>query len=60
MSNQQFGFGIIGAGMISGIHAMAIKHIDNAKLIGVYSTNKKKSDDFAKENDCMHLIRWMH
>jgi predicted dehydrogenase len=49
---RQFGFGIIGAGTISDIHAMAIKFIENAKLVGVYSINKYKSDAFALRNNC--------
>lgn len=48
----QFGFGIIGAGTISDIHAMAIKCIENAKLIGVYSITKNKSSAFASRNNC--------
>ncbi len=50
---RQFGFGIIGAGTISEIHAMAINFIENAKLIGVYSINKNKSDAFAMKNNCI-------
>ena len=52
MKEKQFGFGIIGAGMISGIHAMAINSIANAALVGVYSINKDKSDVFAAKYDC--------
>ncbi len=52
MKRKQFGFGIIGAGVISDIHARAISAIENAKLIGVYSINKNKSDAFARENNC--------
>lgn len=49
---RQFGFGIIGAGTISGIHAMAIDAIENAKLIGIYSINKNKADAFAAKHSC--------
>lgn len=52
MKEKQFGFGIVGAGVISEVHAMAIRSINNAKLIGVYSINKKKSDAFANKNNC--------
>ncbi|WP_018616953.1 Gfo/Idh/MocA family protein [Segetibacter koreensis] len=52
MKEKQFGFGIIGAGVISNIHAMAISAIDNARLIGVYSINKSKSNAFADKNNC--------
>jgi predicted dehydrogenase len=53
LKERQFGFGIIGAGTISDIHAMAIKAIDNAKLHGVYSINKNKSQAFADKNNCI-------
>lgn len=52
MEKRQFGFGIIGAGTISEIHAMAINAIENAKLVGVYSINKYKSDAFALKHHC--------
>lgn len=52
MKKRQFGFGIIGAGTISDIHAMAIHSIQNAKLNGVYSINKNKSQAFAEKNNC--------
>lgn len=52
MKEKQFGFGIIGAGTISDIHAIAINSIENAKLFGVYSINKNKSDAFAHKNNC--------
>ncbi len=52
MKRKQFGFGIIGAGVISNIHERAISAIENAKLIGIYSINKNKSNAFAVENNC--------
>src|SRR3954469_16385444 len=52
MKERQFGFGIIGAGTISDIHALAIKSITNAKLYGVYSINKNKSQAFADKHNC--------
>ena len=53
MKKRQFGFGIIGAGTISEIHALAINAIQNAKLIGVYSINKDKLSAFALRNNCI-------
>lgn len=53
MKERQFGFGIIGAGIISDIHAMAINAIKNAKLHAVYSINKNKSQAFADKNNCV-------
>jgi UDP-N-acetyl-2-amino-2-deoxyglucuronate dehydrogenase len=52
VKERQFGFGIIGAGTISDIHAKAINAIPNAKLLGVYSINKNKSQAFADKNNC--------
>lgn len=53
MKNRSVGFGIIGAGTISDIHAKAIAAIKNAKLVGVYSINKNKADLFAARYDCV-------
>ena len=53
MTQKQFGFGIVGAGIISDIHALAIKAISNARLIGVYSVTKSKAENFATKNECI-------
>jgi UDP-N-acetyl-2-amino-2-deoxyglucuronate dehydrogenase len=53
LKQTQSGFGIIGAGTIAGIHAHAIKSIPNAKLFGVYSINKNKSQAFADTHHCV-------
>jgi hypothetical protein len=37
---QEFGFGNIGAGMISHIHDQVIEAIPGATLIGVYNIHK--------------------
>jgi UDP-N-acetyl-2-amino-2-deoxyglucuronate dehydrogenase len=50
MKKKQFGFAIIGTGGIAGIHAQAIKAIENANLIGVYSV--QNANEFAKEHNC--------
>lgn len=52
IKEKQFGFGIVGAGTISDIHAKAIQAITNAKLIGIYSITKSKADAFAQKNNC--------
>jgi predicted dehydrogenase len=52
MKNKSFGFGIVGAGMISHFHAKAIQAIANARLIGIYSIHKNKSDGFAAQHNC--------
>jgi UDP-N-acetyl-2-amino-2-deoxyglucuronate dehydrogenase len=53
LKEKQFSFGIVGAGTISDIHAMAIHSIENASLMGVYSINKNKSDAFAQKHHCI-------
>jgi UDP-N-acetyl-2-amino-2-deoxyglucuronate dehydrogenase len=52
MQEKLFGFGIIGAGVISEVHAMAINSIENARLLGIYSINKNKSDVIASKYNC--------
>ncbi len=52
MHKTEFGFGIVGAGAISGIHAKAIAAIGGAKLAGIYSINRNKSVVFAEEHPC--------
>lgn len=52
MEKKHFGFGIVGAGMIAHFHARAIAELSNASLMGIYSINKNKSDDFAKKHHC--------
>ncbi|MGH2565192.1 MAG: Gfo/Idh/MocA family protein, partial [Ginsengibacter sp.] len=52
MGKKRFGFGIVGAGMISNFHAKAIGAIKNASLAGVYSINKNKSVQFASRHHC--------
>jgi UDP-N-acetyl-2-amino-2-deoxyglucuronate dehydrogenase len=52
LKERQFGFGIIGAGIISDIHAQAINSIRNGRLYGIYSINKNKSEAFANKYNC--------
>ncbi len=49
---QEFGFGIIGTGLISHIHAQAIDVIPGANLSGVYNIHKGKADLFAAKYGC--------
>lgn len=44
-------FGILGCGMIAGIHAKAIGAIKNARLIGVADANVEYSRAFAQKHD---------
>ncbi len=52
MEKKHVGFGIVGAGMIAHFHAQAIAQIEKAKLIGIYSINKIKSEPFAEKHNC--------
>lgn len=47
---KQFGFGLVGTGVISHFHARAIAEIENAHLKGVYNHKAKKAESFSKEH----------
>lgn len=49
---KNFGFGIVGAGVISHFHAKAFAATKYADLIGVYSINNDKSNQFARKYNC--------
>jgi predicted dehydrogenase len=53
MGQRHFGIGIIGAGLISHVHALAIDHIENASVKGVFNINKEKADAFALKHHCI-------
>ncbi len=53
MEKKTFGFGIVGAGVISNFHAQAIAAVDNASLIGAYDFNQNTLDIFSKTNNCI-------
>jgi predicted dinucleotide-utilizing enzyme len=46
------GFGIVGTGMISKFHAMAIKDIPTAKLVGCSDMKPERAAAFGKEEGC--------
>ena len=46
------GFGIVGCGMISNFHAMALEHIRGAKLVACYDTIPASADRFAEKIGC--------
>jgi len=48
--NCKHGFGIIGLGAIAGIHAAAIRQMDNAELIGVFDTIPKYAAAFTEKH----------
>lgn len=47
MSEKVFNFGILGCGMIAGIHAMAINDLDGARLLGVADHIPERAESFA-------------
>ncbi|MEN9883954.1 MAG: 1,5-anhydro-D-fructose reductase, partial [Bacteroidota bacterium] len=49
---KKYGFGIVGAGMIAHVHARAIREIQQAKLVGVFSTTPQKREAFAGKENC--------
>lgn len=52
MTAKTYGFGIIGTGVVSHIHAAAIRDIPNARLEGVFNINAEKADAFAALHAC--------
>ncbi len=52
MKEKEFGFAIIGAGVIAHIHALAISKIPSARLLAVCNINKEKGDAFALKHGC--------
>lgn len=52
MNEKKYAFAIIGTGSIAEIHALAIKDITNASLVGVYNRTYSKALSFAEEHDC--------
>lgn len=52
MINKEYGFAIIGCGMIANIHVSAIKEIGNTKLIGVYDNNRDMAVAFSEKWNC--------
>ena len=48
---KKFGFGIVGCGMVSDLHATVIAGISDAALVGVFDKNIERANDFAKKNE---------
>lgn len=46
MDKRTLGFGIVGTGMIAGVHAQAIAAVEGAELIGVVSRSVERGRDF--------------
>jgi predicted dehydrogenase len=49
---KKTGFGIVGTGMIAGIHAQAIESVEDAYLAGVYDLIPENAARFAADRQC--------
>jgi len=49
---MNYGFGIVGTGMIAGFHARAIKAMRGGELTACYSRSQEKADNFGKKYNC--------
>lgn len=52
MKKTVYGFGIVGCGMISAIHAEVIGRLENARLTGVADANPASAAAFAETHGC--------
>lgn len=50
---KRTGFGIIGAGIISHIHAKALSEIPEARLVGIQGSNPEKVSAFSIKHGCL-------
>jgi predicted dehydrogenase len=50
--NKEYGFGLVGCGVIGPAHADAITRLDNARLVAVCSRNEGPGRAFAEEWNC--------
>ena len=53
MNKRKYGFGIIGTGSISEVHAKAIAAIEEAHLLGVCSRRLETAQQFAARHSCI-------
>ena len=52
MKDGKVGFGIIGLGVISNVHAIALENQKDCYLVGGFHKNKEKADKWANEHQC--------
>ncbi len=55
---EPFGFGIIGAGVISAWHAAGIKAHPDGRLVAVASRSRTRAEAFGSEHGCAVLSDW--
>ena len=56
--SERFGFGIIGAGVISAWHAAGIEAHPDGRLVAVASRSRERADSFAAEHGCAVVSDW--
>ena len=49
---KKLGFGIIGLGSISNVHATAIKEIEGCRLVAGFHLREERANEFAKKHNC--------
>ena len=52
---KKYGFGIVGCGMVSDLHATVIKNISRATLVGVFDKNTERAKAFAQEKGALRV-----
>ena len=52
MNKKIYGFGIVGCGMISAVHAEIIGKLENARLVGVFDRKAESAAAFAEKHGC--------
>jgi predicted dehydrogenase len=52
MADKEYGFAIIGTGMISKFHARAVREVAGARLVAVCGRDRAKAEAFASEFRC--------
>ena len=50
MEQKIIKFGILGTGMASDFHAIAVEKIENAKLVGICDMNRERAEEFAQKH----------
>lgn len=52
MSTREYGFAIVGTGLISKFHARALREVRGARLVAVCSRDRRRGEAFASEFGC--------
>ena len=55
---EKFGFGVIGAGVVSAYHAKAIEAQPDARIVSVAAVGKDEGEKFAREHNCEFVPDW--